>query len=47
MVRVSAIKAGVRLQGFDVGPVRPPLSDLTREEEEMLDKLIAPWKRRA
>ena len=44
---VSAIKAGVRLQGFDVGPVRPPLSDLTREEEEMLDKLIAPWKRRA
>jgi len=44
---VSAIKAGVRLQGFDVGPVRPPLSDLTREEEEMLDELIAPWKRRA
>jgi len=44
---VSAIKAGVRLQGFDVGPVRPPLSDLTREEEEMLDKLFAPLKRRA
>jgi 5-dehydro-4-deoxyglucarate dehydratase len=43
---VSAIKAGVRLQGFDAGPVRPPLSDLTREEEEMLDKLIGPWKRR-
>lgn len=42
---VAAIKAGVRLQGFDAGPVRPPLSDLTREEEEMLEKLIAPWKR--
>jgi 5-dehydro-4-deoxyglucarate dehydratase len=42
---VSAIKAGVRLQGFKAGPVRPPLSDLTREEEEMLDKLISPWKR--
>lgn len=42
---VSAIKAGVRLQGFNVGPVRPPLSDLTREEEEMLEKLISPWKR--
>lgn len=42
---VSAIKAGVRLQGFDAGKVRPPLDDLTAEEEEMLAKLIAPWKR--
>lgn len=42
---VAAVKAGVRLQGFDAGKVRPPLDDLTAEEEEMLDKLIAPWKR--
>ncbi len=42
---VSAIKAGVRLQGFDAGKVRPPLDDLTREEEEMLLKLIGPHKR--
>ncbi|WP_046668658.1 5-dehydro-4-deoxyglucarate dehydratase [Neorhizobium galegae] len=42
---VSAIKAGVRLQGFDAGKVRPPLDDLTAEEEEMLLTLIGPWKR--
>ncbi|CDZ69830.1 Probable 5-dehydro-4-deoxyglucarate dehydratase [Neorhizobium galegae bv. orientalis] len=42
---VSAIKAGVRLQGFDAGKVRPPLDDLTAEEEEMLLKLIGPWER--
>ncbi|WP_404402096.1 5-dehydro-4-deoxyglucarate dehydratase [Pelagibacterium halotolerans] len=42
---VSAIKAGVRLQGFDAGPVRAPLSDLTPVEEEMLAALIAPYKR--
>lgn len=42
---VSAIKAGVRLQGFDAGPVRPPLDDLTAEEEGILAKLIEPWKR--
>ncbi|MBP2558470.1 5-dehydro-4-deoxyglucarate dehydratase [Neorhizobium galegae] len=42
---VAAIKAGVRLQGFDAGKVRPPLDDLTAEEEEMLLKLIGPWKR--
>lgn len=42
---VSAIKAGVRLQGFAAGKVRPPLDDLTAEEEEMLANLIAPWKR--
>ncbi|WP_158964966.1 5-dehydro-4-deoxyglucarate dehydratase [Chachezhania sediminis] len=42
---VSAIKAGVRLQGFDAGPVRPPLSDLTGEETEMLTALVAPYKR--
>lgn len=38
---VSAIKAGVRQRGFDAGPVRPPLTDLTREEEDTLAQLIA------
>jgi 5-dehydro-4-deoxyglucarate dehydratase len=42
---VSAIKAGVRLQGFAAGPVRSPLKDLTRSEEEMLAALIAPYRR--
>lgn len=37
---VSAIKAGVRLVGFDAGCVRPPLDDLTPEEEEMLQQII-------
>ena len=37
---VSAIKAGVRLKGFDVGAVRPPLTDLTADEEAMLQSLI-------
>ncbi|MND60949.1 putative 5-dehydro-4-deoxyglucarate dehydratase [compost metagenome] len=42
---VAAIKAGVRLQGFDAGKVRPPLDDLTAEEEQMLLKLIGNHKR--
>ena len=42
---VAAVKAGVRLQGFQAGKVRPPLDDLTAEEEGMLEALIAPWKR--
>lgn len=42
---VSAVKAGVRLQGFNAGKVRSPLDDLTSEEEEILAKLIEPWKR--
>ncbi|HMQ58344.1 MAG TPA: 5-dehydro-4-deoxyglucarate dehydratase [Rhizobiaceae bacterium] len=37
---VSAIKAGVRLVGHRAGPVRPPLVDLTAEEEAMLKPLI-------
>lgn len=41
---VAAIKAGVRLSGFDAGPVRPPLTDLTDEEMGMLDQLIAPYR---
>lgn len=38
---VSAIKAGVRLRGFDAGKVRAPLVDLTSEEMGMLEALIA------
>jgi 5-dehydro-4-deoxyglucarate dehydratase len=38
---VSAIKTGVRLVGFEPGKVRPPLIDLTAEEEAMLAELIA------
>ena len=37
---VSAVKAGVRLRGFAAGHVRPPLTDLTGEEEAMLLDLI-------
>ncbi|MGB0659041.1 MAG: 5-dehydro-4-deoxyglucarate dehydratase [Mangrovicoccus sp.] len=37
---VSAIKAGVRLRGFEAGPVRAPLTDLTGEEMEMMQDLI-------
>ncbi len=37
---VSAIKAGVRIVGYDAGPVRPPLTDLTAEEADMLRALI-------
>lgn len=44
---VSAIKAGVRQQGFNVGGVRSPLTDLTGEEEEMLQDLIRPWRKAA
>jgi len=42
---VAAIKAGVRLQGFDAGCVRPPLSDLTADEEVRLQALIGPYQR--
>ncbi|MBB5574426.1 5-dehydro-4-deoxyglucarate dehydratase [Rhizobium paranaense] len=41
---VSAIKAGVRLLGFDAGSVRPPLTDLTEQEVAMLDDLIRPYR---
>ncbi|WP_343069842.1 5-dehydro-4-deoxyglucarate dehydratase [Paracoccus amoyensis] len=37
---VSAVKAGVRLLGFDAGPVRAPLTDLTEEEMAMMQTLI-------
>ncbi|WP_172297720.1 5-dehydro-4-deoxyglucarate dehydratase [Pseudoruegeria sp. HB172150] len=41
---VSAIKAGVKLRGFDTGPVRPPLTSLTEEEFALMEKLIADRK---
>lgn len=37
---VSAIKAGVRIVGFDAGPVRAPLTDMNSEEVAMLAELI-------
>ena len=37
---VSIVKAGARLVGHDGGPVRPPLTDLSAEECDMLHKLI-------
>ena len=37
---VSIVKAGARLVGHSAGPVRPPLKDLTEEEEGMLLELI-------
>lgn len=37
---VSAVKAGVRLAGFDAGRVRAPLDDLTPAEEAILKELI-------
>ena len=38
---VSAIKTGVRLRGFETGPVRTPLADLTQAETDLLRDLIA------
>ncbi len=37
---VSAIKAGVALRGFETGPVRSPLTDLTADERAMMAELI-------
>ncbi|MDP4511073.1 5-dehydro-4-deoxyglucarate dehydratase [Nonomuraea turcica] len=37
---VALVKAGVRLRGLDVGPVRPPLVDVTAEHLEELATLI-------
>ncbi|WP_205626842.1 5-dehydro-4-deoxyglucarate dehydratase [Pseudoponticoccus marisrubri] len=37
---VSAIKAGVNLRGFDTGPVRTPLTDLTEEERGLMQELM-------
>ena len=38
---VSIVKAGVTIVGRTAGPVRPPLSDLTREEYAELAALIS------
>lgn len=39
---VSIIKAGMRSIGLeDPGPVRPPLTDLTADEEELLARILA------
>lgn len=40
---VSIVKAGMRLVGHDAGPVRPPLTDLTEEEHDMLQSLVAKY----
>ncbi|MDQ1829764.1 5-dehydro-4-deoxyglucarate dehydratase [Massilia scottii] len=37
---VSIVKAGARLVGHSAGPVRAPLTDMTAEEDAMLEKLI-------
>lgn len=37
---VSIVKAGAKIVGHDAGPVRPPLVDLTGEENEKLAALI-------
>lgn len=37
---VSLIKAGVRLRGLDVGPVRPPLADPTANDVADLERLV-------
>lgn len=38
---VSIIKAGLRAIGRDAGPVRPPLRDLSAEEQQQLNALVA------
>lgn len=38
---VSIVKAGLRSIGRDAGPVRPPLTDLTAQEQEILDRLVS------
>jgi 5-dehydro-4-deoxyglucarate dehydratase len=37
---VSIVKAGAKIAGYDAGPVRAPLTDLTEEECAMLEKLM-------
>jgi 5-dehydro-4-deoxyglucarate dehydratase len=41
---VSIVKAGADLVGHGAGPVRPPLTDLTPAEDEMLLDLIKKQK---
>ena len=37
---VSIVKAGMRVVGRPAGPVRPPLSDLTADEQEELARVL-------
>jgi 5-dehydro-4-deoxyglucarate dehydratase len=37
---VSIVKAGLRVTGASAGPVRPPLTDLSADEEAMLGALV-------
>ncbi|RRV04190.1 5-dehydro-4-deoxyglucarate dehydratase [Pseudomonas sp. v388] len=37
---VSIVKAGAKIAGYDAGPVRAPLTDLTSEEVDMLAALM-------
>jgi 5-dehydro-4-deoxyglucarate dehydratase len=37
---VSIVKAGAKLAGYDAGPVRAPLTDLTSDEVDMLAALM-------
>ncbi len=37
---VSIVKAGAKISGYDAGPVRAPLTDLTKDEYEQLAALI-------
>ncbi len=37
---VSIVKAGARIAGYDAGPVRTPLTDLTEQEYEALAALM-------
>lgn len=37
---VSIVKAGLRSIGRDAGPVRPPLKDVTAQEQQTLDDLV-------
>jgi 5-dehydro-4-deoxyglucarate dehydratase len=41
---VAAIKAGVRLLGYDTGPVRAPLTDLNEQEVGMMQDLMRPYR---
>lgn len=45
---VSIVKAGLRVCHHPAGPVRPPLTDLEADEEQLLSELVAqaaPWSR--
>lgn len=41
---VSIVKAGLRVTGRDPGPVRPPLTDLTAQEHELLKEIVKGYR---